>query len=69
MSKVTVLLAAYKGNDYVGAMIDSILAQDCDDWELVVSDDGAFTEHACFRRGQERSAGCSKASWNTCRSS
>ena len=44
MSKVTILLAAYKGNEYVGAMIDSILAQDCDNWELVLSDDGGFTE-------------------------
>lgn len=44
MSRVTILLAAYKGNEYAGAMIDSILAQDCDDWELVLSDDGGFTE-------------------------
>ena len=44
MSKATILLAAYKGNKYVGAMIDSILAQDCDNWELVLSDDGGFTE-------------------------
>ncbi|MBQ6294142.1 MAG: glycosyltransferase family 2 protein [Lachnospiraceae bacterium] len=44
MSKATILLAAYKGNDYAGAMIDSILAQDCDNWELVLSDDGGFTE-------------------------
>ena len=44
MSRVTILLAAYKGNAYVGEMIDSILAQDCDNWELVLSDDGGFTE-------------------------
>ena len=44
MSKVTIILAAYKGNDYAGAMIDSILAQDCDNWQLVLSDDGGFTE-------------------------
>ena len=44
MSRVTILLAAYKGKEYVGAMIDSILAQDCDEWELVLSDDGGFTE-------------------------
>ena len=44
MSKATILLAAYKGNEYAGAMIDSILAQDCDNWELVLSDDGGFTE-------------------------
>ncbi len=44
MSRVTILLAAYKGKEYVGAMIDSILAQDCDDWELILSDDGTDTE-------------------------
>lgn len=44
MSRVTILLAAYKGNEYVPAMIESILAQDCGDWELVLSDDGGFTE-------------------------
>lgn len=44
MSKATILLAAYKGGEYAGAMIDSILAQDCDEWELVLSDDGGFTE-------------------------
>lgn len=44
MSRVTILLAAYKGKEYAGAMIDSILAQDCDDWELILSDDGTDTE-------------------------
>lgn len=44
MSRVTILLAAYKGKGYAGAMIDSILAQDCDDWELILSDDGTDTE-------------------------
>ena len=43
MSLVTILLAAFKGNEYVPAMIDSILAQDCDDWFLVLSDDGEDT--------------------------
>ncbi len=41
--KVTVLLAAYKGSRYVGAQIDSILAQDTDDWQLILSDDGEET--------------------------
>ncbi len=41
--KVTIVLAAYKGNAYAGAMIDSIVAQDCDDWFLVLSDDGEDT--------------------------
>ena len=41
--KVTILLAAYKGAAYVGAQIESILAQDCDDWFLILSDDGEDT--------------------------
>ena len=41
--KVTILLAAYKGAEFAGAQIDSILAQDCDDWQLILSDDGEDT--------------------------
>lgn len=41
--QVTILLAAYNGSEYAGAMIDSILAQDTDDWHLIVSDDGEGT--------------------------
>ena len=44
MSRVTILCAAYRGNDYAPALIDSILAQDCGEWQLVLSDDGGFTE-------------------------
>lgn len=42
--KILILLAAYRGTHYVGEQIESILAQDCDDWRLVLSDDGDFTE-------------------------
>ena len=42
-AKITILLAAYKGGEYVGAQIDSILAQDCRDWQLILSDDGEDT--------------------------
>ena len=42
-AKVTILLAAYKGNEFAGAQIDSILAQDCGDWQLILSDDGEET--------------------------
>ena len=41
--KVIILLAAYKGAPYVGAQIESVLAQDCRDWYLVLSDDGEDT--------------------------
>ncbi len=42
--QVTIVLAAYKGGEYVGAQIESILAQDCGDWFLVLSDDGEETQ-------------------------
>ena len=41
---VLILLAAYKGNTYVREQIDSMLNQDCDNWKLVLSDDGDFTK-------------------------
>ncbi len=44
MSKqVLILLAAYKGGEYIRAMVESILAQDCEDWFLILSDDGEDT--------------------------
>ncbi len=44
MSKqVCILLAAYKGGSYIRPMVDSILAQDCEDWMLILSDDGEDT--------------------------
>lgn len=42
--QVTIVLAAYKGGEYAGAQIESILAQDLDDWFLVLSDDGEDTQ-------------------------
>ena len=39
MSTVRILLAAYNGEKYIGEMIESILAQDHTDWQLVLSDD------------------------------
>ena len=41
--KVLILLAAYRGKAYIRPMVDSILAQDCDCWHLVLSDDGDET--------------------------
>ena len=41
---ILILLAAYKGNRFVREQIDSILKQDCDNWKLVLSDDGDFTK-------------------------
>ena len=41
MKQVEILLAAYNGEKYLGAQIDSILAQDTDAWHLTISDDGS----------------------------
>ncbi len=44
MSKqVLILLAAYKGGAFIREMVDSILRQDCQDWFLILSDDGEDT--------------------------
>ena len=42
--EILILLAAYKGNQYIQEQIDSILNQDCKNWKLVLSDDGDFTK-------------------------
>ena len=39
MSTVRILLATYNGEKYITEMIESILAQDYTDWQLVLSDD------------------------------
>lgn len=41
-AKITVLLATYNGEKYVEEMIDSVLAQDYDNIELILSDDGSI---------------------------
>ena len=41
MDKIVILLAAYNGEKYLHAMIDSILAQDYPNWQLILSDDGS----------------------------
>lgn len=38
---VVILLATYQGERFLAAQLDSILAQSCRDWRLVVSDDGS----------------------------
>lgn len=40
-AEITILLAAYNGEKFVGQMIDSVLAQDYNEIKLVVSDDGS----------------------------
>lgn len=41
MTHVQILMASYDGGAFVGAQLDSFLAQTHDDWSLVVSDDGS----------------------------
>jgi glycosyltransferase involved in cell wall biosynthesis len=41
---VTVIMPAYNAEAFVGEAIESVLAQTCSDWELVVVDDGSTDE-------------------------
>jgi len=38
---IDILLATYNGSAWLEAQIDSLLAQDCQDWRLLVRDDGS----------------------------
>lgn len=39
MEKIVILLATYNGERYIKEMVDSIIAQDYPNWQLVLSDD------------------------------
>lgn len=41
MPRVSVLMAVYNGERYLSAAMDSILGQTCDDFELLIVDDGS----------------------------
>ena len=41
MAESLIMMAVYNGEKYLGRQIDSILAQTCGDWELIVQDDGS----------------------------
>ncbi len=41
LPRVSVIMAAYNVAGYIGAAIDSVLAQTCGDFELIVMDDGS----------------------------
>ena len=41
MPRVSIHCITYQQEDYVGQAIDGVLAQDYDDWELVIADDGS----------------------------
>lgn len=38
-NKISILLASYKGQDYISAQIDSIISQTYSNWELLIRDD------------------------------
>lgn len=44
MANVQILLTTYNGSRYIREMIDSIILQDYQDWQLVLSDDGSTDE-------------------------
>jgi glycosyltransferase involved in cell wall biosynthesis len=41
MPQVSGIIIVLNGEDYIGEAIDSVLAQDFDDWELLIVDDGS----------------------------
>ncbi len=47
--RVSIGLPVYNGQDYLGAALDSLLAQTCADFELIISDNGSTdgTERIC----------------------
>ncbi len=38
---VSIIIPCYNGSDYIGEAIESVLAQSCKDWELIIIDDAS----------------------------
>jgi glycosyltransferase involved in cell wall biosynthesis len=38
---ISIVITTYNSQDYLAQTLDSVLAQTCSDWELVISDDGS----------------------------
>ena len=51
MNVVRILLATYNGSKYIQEMINSILAQDYTNWQMILSDDGSKDETAEILEG------------------
>lgn len=51
MPKVSILLPTYNGAKFVAQAIESVLAQDFSDWELLVVDDGSVDDTAHIVQG------------------
>jgi glycosyltransferase involved in cell wall biosynthesis len=50
MATVSVIMPAYNVAAYIGAAIESVKAQTCTDWELLIADDGSTDETAGIAR-------------------
>lgn len=57
-TKLDILLATYNGGPYLDAQIDSLVAQSCRDWTLMVHDDGSTDDTvAIVKRYEEACPG------------
>ena len=39
--RISVLIPVYNGISYIAQAVESVMAQECQDWELVISDNGS----------------------------
>lgn len=49
--KISIIVPVYNAEDYIGRCIDSIIAQDYSNWEMILINDGSsdFSGHICDR--------------------
>ncbi|MFI3223233.1 MAG: glycosyltransferase family 2 protein [Methylococcaceae bacterium] len=48
MTTISILMPVYNGMPYISEAVDSVLAQDYKDWELVISDNGSTDETCAY---------------------